>query len=145
MEKITYETSGIEPTQEKVVDVVAQECSSLGYTISCTEAVVRRVVEAASAITMSALDVRRKWMIDSRCAMDVISRKELSAQEIDLAEQVRRIKFNTASGSTASEMAISFDIKGLSECALVRVLDSTPVVLSTGVRCMKLGYNFRWP
>ena len=42
-------------------------------------------------------------------------------------------------------MAISFDIEALAECALVRILDSTPAVLSMGMRCMRMGYNFHWP
>ena len=99
-------------------------------------------MEAASAITIDAMVKRRKWMIDSGCAMDLVSRKELAPEEIKLAERVRKIKFNTANGSTASEAAINFDIKVLSECALVRMLDSTPVVLSMGMRCMRMGYSF---
>ena len=42
---------------------------------------------------------------------------------------MRRIKFNTANGNTSSELAIMFDIETLAECALVRILDSTPAVL----------------
>ena len=77
-------------------------------------------------------------MIDSGCAMDLISKRELRDEE-------RRIKFNTANGNTSSELAITFDIETLAECALVRILDSTPAVLSMGMRCMRMGYSFHWP
>ena len=144
MEEISYEVSDDENSRDKIIDAVAKECKTLGYTISCREAALRRTVEAASAIAMSVITSRRKWMIDSGCAMDLVSRKELSPEEMELAERVRRIKFDTANGSTASETAINFDIEALSECALVRILDSTPAVLSMGVRCMRMGYSFHW-
>ena len=33
----------------------------------------------------------------------------------------------------------------LRETASPLLLDSTPAVLSVGLRCMELGYNFHWP
>ena len=42
-----------------------------------------------------------------------------------MAERVRRIKFNTANGNTTSDSAVKFNIEALSECALVRILEST--------------------
>ena len=77
--------------------------------------------------------------------MDLISKRGLRVEGMALAERVRRIKFNTANGNTSSEMAITFDIETLAECALVRILDSTPAVLSMGMRCMRMGYRFHWP
>ena len=130
--------------QEKVVDAVIQECKGLGYTISCKEAAVRRTVNAVSAITVDAMCTKRKWMIDSGCAMDLVSRAELSPGELAMPERVRRIKFNTANGNTTSESAIKFNIEALSECVLVRILESTPGVLSKGMRCIRLGYSFHW-
>ena len=144
MEEISYEISDDENSRDKIVDAVTKECKAFGYTIFCREAALRRTVEAASAITMGAMASRRKWMIDSGCAMDLVSRKELAPEEMELAERVRKIKLNTANGSTASETAINFDIETLSECALVRILDSTPAVLSMGMRCMRMGYSFHW-
>ena len=83
-------------------------------------------------------------MIDSGCAMDRISKQELNKGEMALAERVRRIKFSTANDSTFSGLAVTFDIEILSESALVRILDSTPAVLSMGMRCTGMGYSFHW-
>ena len=129
VEELGYEGSANESNQEKIIDAIARECKELGYTISCREAASRRTFDAASAIMLSAHRTRKKWMIDSGCAMDLISKRELRDEEMALAERVRRIKFNTANGNTSSEMAITFDIETLAECALVRILDSTPAVL----------------
>ena len=145
VEELGYEGNSHETYQEKIIDAVARECKELGYTISCREAALRRVFDAASAITLSVQGTRKKWMIDSGCAMDLISKRELRDEEMALAERVRRIKFNTANGNTSSEMAITFDIETLAECALVRILDSSPAVLSMGMRCMRMGYSFHWP
>ena len=145
LEELEYDGSSGESCQERVIDAVARECKELGYTISCREAALRRAFDAASAITLSIQGTRKKWMIDSGCAMDLISKRELRDEETALAERVRRIKFNTANRNTSSELAITFDIETLAECALVRILDSTPAVLSMGMRCMRMGYSFHWP
>ena len=145
VKELEYDGNSGESCQEKVIDAVARECKELGYTISCREAALRRAFDAASAITLSVQGTRKKWMIDSGCAMDLISKRELRDEEMALAERVRRIKFNTANGNTSSELAITFDIETLAKCALVRILDSTPAVLSMGMRCMRMGYSFHWP
>ena len=145
VEELEYDGSSGEPCQERAIDAVARECKELGYTISCREAALRRAFDAASAITISVQGTRKKWMIDSGRAMDLISKRELRDEEMALAERVRRIKFNTANGNTSPELAITFDIETLAECALVRILDSTPAVLSMGMRCMRMGYSFHWP
>ena len=145
VEELGYENSTSEPTQEKIIDAVAKECRELGYTISCREAALRRTTDAASAVTLSTMGARKKWMIDSGCGMDLISKQELNREEMALAERLRRIKLNTANGNTSSELAVTFEIENLSECTLVRILDSTPAVLSMGMRCMRMGYSFHWP
>ena len=74
MEEISYKVSDDENSRDKIIDAVTKECKTLGYTISCREAALRRTVGAASAITMGAMASRRKWMIDSGCAMDLGAR-----------------------------------------------------------------------
>ena len=97
MEEISYEVSD-DDSRDRIIDAVTKECKTLGYTISCREAALRRTVEAASAITMGAMASRRKWMIDSGCAMDLVSKKELAPEEMELAERVRKISSTRRTG-----------------------------------------------
>ena len=96
VEEITYETSDIEQGNRcryaRMQDARLHPFMQGGC--------CGKVVEAAPAITMDVLARRRKWMIDSGCAMDLVSKREFSPEELDLAGRVRKIKFNTATGST---------------------------------------------
>ena len=45
-----------------ITEIVVEECRDHGITINAEEAVVKRVVEAASAIALGTHAIRRKWM-----------------------------------------------------------------------------------
>ena len=77
--------------------------------------------------------------------MDLISERELLPEEAALAKRVKNITFNTANGGTWSEKEVMFNIEPLLECVFVRILKSTPAVLSMGMRCVGQGYSFHWP
>ena len=128
-----------------ITEIVIDECRELGITINAGEAAVKKTVEAVSAIAWRSRTMRRKWMIDSGWPMDLISERELLPEELAMAKRVKNIKFNTANGGTWSEKEVMFSIEPLLECVFVRILKSTPGVLSMGMRCMGQGYSFHWP
>ena len=115
-----------------ITEIVVDECRELGITINAGEAAVKKTVEAASAIAWRSRTMRRKWMIDSGCAMDLISERELLPEELAMAKRVKNIKFNTANGGTWSEKEVMFSIEPLLECVFVRILKSTPGVRGLG-------------
>ena len=147
MEEVRLEKRESENQRELgvITEIVIDECRELGITINAGEAAVKKTVEAVSAIAWRSRTMRRKWMIDSGCAMDLISERELLPEELAMAKRVKNIKFNTANGGTWSEREVMFSIEPLLECVFVRLLKSTPGVLSMGMRCMGQGYSFHWP
>ena len=147
MEEVRLEKRESESQRELgvITEIVIDECRELGITINAGEAAVKGTVEAVSAIASRINTMRRKWMIDSGCAMDLISERELLPEELAMAKRVKNIKFNTANGGTWSEKEVMFSIEPLLECVFVRLLKSTPAVLSMGMRCMGQGYSFHWP
>ena len=146
MEEVRLEKRESENQRELgvITEIVIDECRELGIT-NAGEAAVKGTVEAVSAIAWRSKTMRRKWMIDSGCAMDLISERELLPEELAMAKRVKNIKFNTANGGTWSEKEVMFSIEPLLECVFVRLLKSTPAVLSMGMRCMGQGYSFHWP
>ncbi len=147
MEEVRLEKKESEKRREVsvITEIVIEECKEHGILVDAGEATARRTVEAVTAIARGTWALRRKWMIDSGCAMDLVSERELTQEEMALSKRVKSIKFNTANGGTCSDREIRFNIEPLLECVYLRILRSTPGVLSMGMRCMGQGYSFHWP
>ena len=114
MEEVRLEKRESENQRELgvITEIVIDECRELGITINAGEAAVKRTVEAVSAIAWKSRTMRRKWMIDSGCAMDLISERELLPEELAMAKRVKNIKFNTANGGTWSETGLGLSPPG---------------------------------
>ena len=55
------------------------------------------------------------------------------------------MSFNAANGSIGAEEVVDMFAKEFDSEIEPHILQSTPDVLSVGMRCMKLGYHFIWP
>ena len=56
----------------------------------------------------------------------------------------RLIELHTAKGIASVKEEVGIQVMGLRSHANALVLDSTPAVLSVGLRCMEQGWSFRW-
>ncbi len=87
----------------------------------------------------------RRWLVDTGCPIDLISRDSLHVDELSFVKQAGRgIKLNTANGVTYAEDIVAFQIDGLEDLIEAYILESTPIVMSLGKRCMDYGYSFEW-
>ena len=81
------------------------------------------------------------------CGHDLISDKDIPDwnRENMLEQCPRPAELHTANGVTSATEQVSMQIVGLKDDATALVLDSTPAVLSIGLRCMEKGWRFQWP
>ena len=63
---------------------------------------------------------------------------------VDIVQDKDEIVFQTANGTTSTSDSIKYYVNELKETVQPFVLHETPTVLSTGRRCMKMGYSFHW-
>ena len=85
------------------------------------------------------------WLIDSGSEQDLISKAALRNVSKAIRKQAPQpIRLVTANGNiTASEIA-DINVDALCEPAQPYVLESSPAVLSLGVKCLDQGYSFHW-
>ena len=57
----------------------------------------------------------------------------------------RNILLQTANGITEAEHEVKLSIGGVGGVTKALVLESTPLVLSLGKKCIEEGYSFHWP
>ena len=91
-------------------------------------------------------DIKVSWLVDTGSPFDLIGRDELT--DAFIGERVRKIMGQallTANGEIVAREVVDIAVKELRETASPLLLDSTPAVLSVGLRCMELGYSFHWP
>ena len=86
-----------------------------------------------------------KFIMDTGCGYDLISRRKARELDLDVLEGDDRMVFLTANGITETREVAKYSVDSFQEEAKPFVLEQTPAVLSVGMRCMKLGYTFVWP
>jgi hypothetical protein len=106
------------------------------------------VVDVAASIGVPSNRVRpRKWLADTGCPYDLVSKKGLSRREMShIYEGGNSVSLQTANGIKRAQEVIPMQIAALPSEQTVTpyVLESTPDVLSLGYRCQKMGYGLIW-
>ena len=98
-----------------------------------------------NAFAMSTcINKRVKWLMDTGCGHDLIGRAKAKSLGVDIVKDDDEIVFQTANGSTSTSDVAKIVVDELDETVEPHVLDETRTVLSTGRRCMKMGYAFHW-
>ena len=107
-----------------------------------TENAIQTMAFSAAAIKARAV---KKWLVDTGCGHDLISRRELPTHGNCLKAAQVPITFDTANGETHTTEVADIFIKQLNADILPYVLEETPAAISVGYRCIELGYSFFWP
>ena len=93
-----------------------------------------------------ALVTKIAWLIDTGSPFDIASVEALGATACEAAERLRcGADLLTANGPTSCKEFIRMQVKQLQENIQPLLLKKSPFVLSVGIRCMELGYDFHWP
>ena len=85
-----------------------------------------------------------RWMIDSGCGHDIISRREAALCSLDAATQGEPTTLKTANGNVSTRDKIAVGIDEFQQRAELHVLPDTPSLLSLGRRCARGGLTFVW-
>ena len=102
-------------------------------------------VSADAVPSKEELDVfcfAQRWMLDSGCGKDLVSRDKVAGYE-HYKIGVNPITFTTANGPTTTRAAIPSMVHALDgDESAPYILESTPTVLSVGLRCGHRGFSF---
>jgi len=87
-----------------------------------------------------------KWLLDTGSGHDLIGKKDIPIwnREKMMSPCVRPIELHTANGIASVTDEVGIQVMGLHDHASALVLESTPAVLSIGLRCMEQGWSFAW-
>ena len=85
------------------------------------------------------------WLVDTGCGSDLIEKSEIRNLKPFVAHAAKTITFHTANGPTTATEIVRLFVEEFGEEIKPYILDSTPAVVSVGLRCMKKGYTFIWP
>ena len=75
----------------------------------------------------------------------MIEKHEIRNLKQFVTRATKPITFVTASGRTTAIDVARLFVEEFGAEIRPYILDSTPAVVSVGLRCMKLGYSFVWP
>jgi len=88
----------------------------------------------------------RVWLIDSGCAFDLLSSKNIPDYESGkLRNRGVAPVLRTANGLARPKGTAKVRIGSLDEVCEPLIMADSPDVLSMGRRCVKMGYSFHWP
>jgi hypothetical protein len=79
------------------------------------------------------------WLVDTGCGSDLIEKCEIRNLKPFVARAAKSITFHTANGPTTATEIVRLFVEEFGEEIKPYILDSTPAVVSVGLRCMKLG------
>ena len=85
------------------------------------------------------------WLVDTGCGSDLIEKYEVRNLKSFVTRAAKPITFVTANGRTSANDVARLFVEEFGHEIRPYILDSTPAVVSVGLRCMKLGYSFIWP
>ncbi|MCV6575456.1 MAG: retropepsin-like domain-containing protein, partial [Cohaesibacter sp.] len=101
--------------------------------------------DLASAQSTVQIKKKMKFIMDTGCGYDLISRRKATELDLPIIDGNDRMVFMTANGITETREVAKCSVDSFNEVAKPFVLDQSPAVFSVGMRCMKLGYTFVWP
>ena len=84
------------------------------------------------------------WLFDTGCGHDLVSKRDVSHLLRRVHPAVEPLYLKTANGRTRADKVIDIYVDEIAEEVQPYILDSTPAVLSVGVRCAEMGYKFIW-
>ena len=87
----------------------------------------------------------RKFVVDSTASMHMISKKDLNSAEMDtLTKLCSPTIVITASGEVQTHEEATVYVRELDIFSTMKVIESTPAVLSLGKLCDENGYSDEW-
>ena len=87
----------------------------------------------------------REFVVDSGASMHMISKKDLSDDEMDtLTKSCSATIVITANGKVQTHEEATVYVKELGIFLTMKVLENTPAVLSLGKLCDENGYSYEW-
>ena len=81
-------------------------------------------------------------LIDTGCGHDLVGKRDVAQLRKFVHPAVEPLFLKTANGSTDANEVIDVTVEGFGEEVQPYILESTPPVLSVGVRCAEMGYTF---
>ena len=96
-----------------------------------------------TALAAKATAKIKRWLADTGCGYDLISRSDVHKRHTQKANEDEVITLYTANGPTEVTHKVNLSIGALGESS-VMLLDETPAVFSIGRRVMHNGFSFRW-
>ena len=88
--------------------------------------------------------VVEEWLVDTGCGHGLVDKGEISVKEAYLQESGEKVIFATAGGEILASKVIPLYVPELKQSVKPYVLNSTPNVLSVGLRCQQIGWKFVW-
>ena len=85
----------------------------------------------------------QEWIMDIGSGHDLVTKSEVVHAKKHLIE-APALNFHTANGNTQSAEVCRASMPPLKEVIQPYVVESTPAILSVGLRCRKYGYAFHW-
>ena len=101
--------------------------------------------DLANAQSTVQVKKKMKFIMDTGCGYDLISRRKARELDLPINEGNDRMVFMTANGITETREVAECSVDSFNAVAKPFVLEQSPAVFSVGIRCMKLGYTFVWP
>ena len=87
----------------------------------------------------------RLWIMDTGCGNDLVPESSVTRGESEIIPNTGAKKLYTANGTVKAPDRVGFRIPELgNERSEAIILPQTPHVLSMGMRCVSLGYDFFW-
>eukprot|EP00969_Alexandrium_andersonii_P013989 609935-Alexandrium_andersonii.AAC.1 len=85
------------------------------------------------------------WLIDTGCGHDLVTKANAQILKRWIRKAEKPIEFATANGNAEADEILEVFIEEFGQTIKPYILESTPDVISVGVRCMKHGFSFVWP
>ena len=111
------------------------------------EKIARMAEERAghAAAPVKHQEVVKLWLVDTGCGFDLVSREHARALKRWIKRASKPVQFATANGTTDATEVLELFIDEFNQEIEPYILESTPDVISVGMRCMKYGFSFIWP
>ena len=96
-------------------------------------------------LSVPAKGSREKFIVDTRCGHDFISRNRAKKLGLEVEKSVHPMSFFTANAVKSTNDVAKIHFDEFDSTHNPYVLDESPLVLSVGKKCMEEGYSFVWP
>ena len=99
----------------------------------------------AAPVLISKNPEDRMFVVDSRASMHMLSKKDLSSDEMDSLRRSRNpTTVENANGEVQTNEEAQENVHDLDLFVTVQLLEETPAVLSFGKLCSEHGYSYEW-